>query len=106
MAMQAKFRKHSRSGDDFRAVVGRPGPAPTGRALLDDLNEKDVSYRPTERELKLIKRLSDLKIDSVSRAEAECIIRRTLTRFANAPLNDRRMIADEAKKFDIAINTA
>jgi hypothetical protein len=86
--------------------VGRPGPAPTGRALLDDLNEKDVSYRPTERELKLIKRLSDLKIDSVSRAEAECIIRRTLTRFANAPLNDRRMIADEAKKFDIAINTA
>ena len=97
-------RKHTRTGDDYRAVVTRPGPAPTGRAREDYVSPKDVSYQPDEREQRFLERLSRLNVSNISRAETECIIRRTLKGYASTPLSERKTIADEAKKFGITVH--
>lgn len=99
--MPPKPPRHRRTGDDFRAVVSRPAPPPTGRATEDVISPKDVSYQPSEREMRFLARLPSLKLPHIACAEAECIIRKSLTGYTSTQLADRQTLAKEAKKFGI-----
>jgi hypothetical protein len=102
-AMPVNSRKHTASGADYRAVVMRAGPSPTGRAQEDHVDPKDVSYQPTDREKRFIERLSALTVEPIARAEAECVVRRTLMGFGVTNLNDRKVLQTEAAKFGITL---
>jgi hypothetical protein len=93
-----------RSPGDYRATVTKADPPPSGRAAEDVVDPRDVSYQPNAAELAFLEAIASLNVDRVAKAEAECVIRRSLTTFRISSVQDRTVLVAAAKKLGVTIS--